>query len=271
MRRRHALAIAALALTGAARGVAAQNGSALGQTVPFPVTPVPFGPGEMMQYRVTWGIFGSVGQGRLEVAGIDSVQGHPTYRLQFKVRGGVLFAKVDDNTQSWLDVGTLASRRFDQDVKEVNYKRHRIIDIFPEEKRWARRNSEETGTLMSATPLDDVSFLYFVRTLPLVVGETYRFDHYWRDRGNPVVVKVLRKDSVKLDGVDIPTIVVQPIIQTRGAFSEGGEAEVHFSDDDRRLIVFLKAGMSIGTLKMYLERYTPGTKLQGPAAPAPGP
>jgi len=76
---------------------------------------------------------------------------------------------------------------------------------------------------------------------------------------------------VTLDGIDVPTIVVQPIIQTRGAFSEGGEAAVHFSDDDRRLIVFLKAGMSIGTLKMYLERFTPGTRLQGsPAAPAPG-
>ena len=84
---------------------------------------------------------------------------------------------------------------------------------------------------------------------------------YWRDRGNPVVVNVLRKDTAQVDGVDIPTIVVQPIIQTRGAFSEDGEAEVHFSDDANRLIVYLKAGMAIGSLKMYLERYTPGTRL----------
>jgi hypothetical protein len=87
-------------------------------------------------------------------------------------------------------------------------------------------------------------------------------NRYWRDRGNPVVVKVLRKDSVKLDGVTVPTIVVQPIIQTKGAFSEDGEAEVHFSDDDRRLIVYLKASMAIGSLRMYLERYTPGTQLR---------
>jgi len=73
-----------------------------------------------------------------------------------------------------------------------------------------------------------------------------------------------------VDGVDVPTIVVQPIIQTKGAFSEDGEAEVHFSDDANRLIVYLRAGMSIGTLKMYLERYTPGTQLAQETAASGG-
>jgi len=36
---------------------------------------------------------------------------------------------------------------------------------------------------------------------------------------------------------------------------------VHFSDDARRLIVHLRAKMSIGTLKMWIENYTPGRKL----------
>jgi hypothetical protein len=140
--------------------------------------------------------------------------------------------------------------------------------MFPEEMRWVKQNSDEEGELMSPEPLDDVSFLYYVRTLPLEVGDTYTFNRYWRDTGNPVVVNVLRKDTTEVDGVDVPTIVVQPIIQTRGAFSEDGEAEVHFSDDANRLIVFLRAGMSIGTLKMYLERYTPGTQLVEDAAVA---
>lgn len=261
MKRSHAALIAALAVFCAASGVAAQFGSALSRPVPYPVADVPFGPGEQLVYRVTWGIFGTVGQGVLEVAGIDTLRGHPSYHLSFKVRGGVLFAKVDDHTQSWLDVATLSSHRFDQNIKEVNYKRHRIIDMHPDEMRWTKQNSDEEGELMSSTPLDDVSFLYYVRTLPLEVGDTYTFNHYWKDTGNPVVVNVLRKDTAEVDGVEVPTIVVQPIIQTRGAFSEDGEAEVHFSDDEQRLIVFLKAGMAIGSLKMYLERYTPGVKL----------
>lgn len=260
MKHSHAALIAVFAVFGAAPGVAAQF-SALSRPVPYPVEDVPFGPGEQLVYRVTWGIFGTVGQGVLEVTGVDTIRGHPSYSLSFKVRGGVLFAKVDDHTQSWLDVATLASHRFDQNIKEVNYKRHRIIDMYPEEMRWAKLNSDEEGELMSPTPLDDLSFMYYVRTLPLRVGDSYTFNNYWKDTGNPVVVNVLRKDTAEVDGVEVPTIVVQPIIQTRGAFSEDGEAEIHFSDDEKRLIVFLRAGMAIGSLKMYLERYTPGTKL----------
>jgi hypothetical protein len=71
---------------------------------------------------------------------------------------------------------------------------------------------------------------------------------------------------------------VQPIVQTDGIFSEGGEAEVHYSDDDRRLVVHLRAKMSIGTLRMWLEDYTPGRKLVSsvrseppPFAPEPAP
>jgi hypothetical protein len=259
---RRATLIAALAVFGVAGSAAAQF-SALGESVPFPVAKVPFGPGEQMVYRVSWGWAGKVGQGVLDVVGIDTIRGRPTYHLRFRVAGNMLFLKVNDNNQSWLDVETLAALRFDQNVHEVRYKAHRIYDFYPEEMRWARQgHPDDTGELLSPEPLDDVSFLYYVRTLPLEVGQTYTFDRYWRDRGNPVVVKVLRKDSAQVDGVYIPTIVVQPIIKTKGAFSEGGEAEVHFSDDDKRLIVYLKASMAIGSLKMYLERYTPGTKLR---------
>ncbi len=271
MKIRRAFLLAALAVFGVAGGAAAQF-SALGETVPFPVARVPFGPGEQLVYKVTWGVFGSVGQGVLEVVGIDTIRGRPTYHFQFRVKGGVMFLGVDDNTQSWLDVENLAALRFDQNVHEVNYKAHRIYNFFPDSMRWSREgHPDDTGELLSAQPLDDVSFLYFVRTLPLEVGGTYTFNRYWRDRGNPVTVKVLRKDSAQVDGVYIPTIVVQPIIKTKGAFSEEGKAEVHFSDDDQRLIVYLKASMKIGSLKMYLERYTPGTKLRyEPARPEEG-
>lgn len=257
-------AVLAMTLLGAvASPAAAQIGSALSRSVDFPVAPVPFGPGEEQNYRVEWGIFGEVGYGRLAVAALDSMHGHPTYRLEFSIKGGVLFAKVDDMNQSWLDVSKLVSRRFDQNTHEVNYKRHRIVDFFPEEGRWDEvTNETKEGDLPTAEPLDDVSFLYYVRTLPLVVGESYTFNRYWKDDGNPVVVNVLRKDSLKIGDDMYRTIVVQPIIQTKGIFSEGGEAEIHFSDDSRRLIVHLRAKMSIGTLKMWLESYTPGRKLR---------
>jgi len=224
---------------------------------------IPFGPGERADYRVSLGIFGTVGKGYMEVVGVEDVDGHDTYHLRMSTKGGVLFAKVNDQLDSWMDVKGLFSRRFTQDQHEVSYKRHRQFDFFPAQMRWEvkdfRSGNTDSGELPVDAPLDDVSFLYFVRTLRLEVGETYVFDRYFKKDGNPVTLRVLRRDTIKVDAGTFPVIVVQPIIKTGGLFGEGGHAEVYFSDDDRRLVVELKSSVPvIGSLNMYLKDYKPG-------------
>jgi hypothetical protein len=55
---------------------------------------------------------------------------------------------------------------------------------------------------------------------------------------------------------------VQPIIRTRGLFGEGGQAEVFFSDDDRRMLVMLRSRVRlIGSLSLHLQEFQPGRPL----------
>lgn len=245
----------------AAHGQLPDDGTAVASAQPA-VAPVPFGPGERLGYKVKLGIFGDVGKGSMEVVGIDTIRGHPTYQLRFDLEGGVLFAKVDDRLQSWLDVSELFARRFEQDQDEVNFERHRIFDFLPEEGKWVRVDSDEEGPLATDEPLDDVSFLYYVRTLPLEVGETYTLNRYYKDDGNPVIIKVLRKEEISVPAGRFNTIVVQPVIKTDGLFGEGGEALVYFTDDDARLLVQMKSKVPvIGDLSLHLESYTPGRRL----------
>ncbi|MDX1675576.1 MAG: DUF3108 domain-containing protein [Longimicrobiales bacterium] len=237
------------------------------------VPPVPFGPGERAEYAVSLGVFGNVGHGAMEVVGIEDVHGHPTYHLRFDLEGRVTFAKVDDTLESWLDVQRLFARRIHKDQHEVNYKTDRWYDFYPEEMVYQRRSSGETGELASPEPLDEVSFLYFVRTLPLEVGETYTFDRYYKESGNPVIIKVLRRETMQgADGREVPLVVVQPIIETSGLFGQGGEAEVYFTDDHRRILVRLTSKVPIiGRLGLTLTGYTPGTRLTSlPASGAAG-
>jgi hypothetical protein len=105
-------------------------------------TPVPFGPGEKLEFKITLGPFGQVGRGSMEIPHIETVNGHPTYDITFQIKGGIAFARVDDRMESWLDVTHLVSRRFYQDQKEIRYERHRKFDFFPEEKRWSRIDNE---------------------------------------------------------------------------------------------------------------------------------
>ena len=234
--------------------------------VPFTVEPVPFGPGELMNYRARWGIFGTVGNGSLEVESVDTVRGEPAYKLAFRMKGKVVAWGMDDVQRSWLDVDNLFAHRFEQKLNQTSYKRDRTLDFLTDEMRWVRQGKEEeNGELATDAPLDDVSFLYFVRTLPLEPGETYTLPRYYKDEGNPVTLKVLRREKIKVPAGEFETVVVRPIIKTRGMFGEDGEAEVWFTDDAERILVKLQAKMGAGpfggTLKLELENFTPGTRL----------
>ncbi len=258
--------------TGGLAGVPVERQPAAADTS-APVTPpaavVPFGPGERATYQIRVGLLGGVGNGTMEVVGVEDVRGHPTYNLRLTMKGGVPFYKVDTRFESWLDIAKLVSRRFEQDQKEGKFKRHRIFEFFPEEQRWERANTDQAGELPTDIPLDDVSFLYFVRTLPLEVGQTYTFPRYFREDGNPVVLKVLRKEKVSVPVGTFETIVVQPIIKTSGLFGDGGRAEVYFTDDDQRILVQMKSKVPVlKSLNLLLESYVPGERVAGAAASA---
>jgi hypothetical protein len=229
---------------------------------------VPFGVGERAQYRVSYGMLGRVGTGSMEVAGVELVNGHPSYHLDFRLQGRVaLVGRVNNQQESWLDVEGVFSRRFRQDIHELNFKRKRERNFFPEQRRWTGYTNEhqESGELPTSQPLDDTAFLYYVRTLPLEVGREYTLDQYWNPEGNPVVIRVLRTERVRVPAGTFDAIVVQPIIKTGGLFSEGGRAEVYFTNDAQRILLRLHARVSIGTLDLQLEEYTPGRPLNAAA------
>ena len=107
-------------------------------------------------------------------------------------------------------------------------------------------------------PLDDTSFLFFLRTIPLEVGQTYEFHRYFQPEGNPVVIKVLRKERIKVPAGWFNTVVVQPMIASPGLFSKKERAEVWISDDNIRMVVQIKSHVTFGSLKLALKKYTPG-------------
>ena len=178
------------------------------------------------------------------------------------IKGGVPFAKVDDLTHSWFDTRTLQSWRFIQDIDEVNYESFRHYEMYPQEREWKRADNDESGTLGSSIPMDDISFVYYIRCLPLEVGKTYTLNRYFKQDGNPVTIQVLRKDRREVPAGEFETIVVKPIIQTDGLFGEGGNAEIHFSDDERRLLVYLRSEIPVvGSITLHLERIQEGLPL----------
>lgn len=212
--------------------------------------PVPFSVGERLRYEVRFGGI-KVGTGAMEVLGIDEIRGREAWHTRFTVKGGIPFYKVNDRMESWIDTQELHSLRFIQDLEEGRRDRERHYEIYPERRVYVERPATEEIESVS-DPLDDGAFLYFVRTIPLEVGQTYTFNNYFRPDRNPVKITVLRRETIEVPAGTFETIVIQPSIKTNGLFSEKGHAEIWLTDDDRRMMVQMKSRLSIGSLNLYL-------------------
>ena len=217
---------------------------------------VPFGVGERFTYDVKLGPF-RAGRGSMEVMSVDTIRGRDAWRAVLRVKGGILGYKADNTMETWMDTATMASLRFTQDFEQTGSDRKKQYEIFPDRAMYQELIKPEQPSV--SDPLDDASFIYFIRTVPLEIGQTYSFDRYFRPNKNPVRIKVLRRETVKVPAGTFQTIVVQPIIKSKGIFSENSKAEIWFSEDANRIMVQLKADLPVGSLNLYLTSARPPT------------
>jgi len=222
--------------------------------------------GERLEYSVTWGA-ARIARSALTVEAVDTIAGIPAYRTSLEMKGGPPFYRIEDRQVSWIRPSPMASLRFDQLLRQGGYRRDRrhVMDL--EASTYTRYDArdgdyvshdKERDVRIPEGALDDVSFLYFVRLSPLRVGQRYEYDLFFKKKGNPVVIEVLRREEIRVPAGTFQTIVVRPIIKTSGLFSEGGQAEIYVTDDERRIPVRIRARMSIGTANLYLTNYEPG-------------
>jgi hypothetical protein len=268
MARRRILAALGLSLLSPGAHLDAQ------QSDPDPRSPraaVPFGVGERLDYEVRFGGI-RVGGGFMEVSKMDSIRGREAWHTSFGIRGGLAFFRVNDRYESWFDTRSLASLRYHQQIDEGSYERESQFEIYPERRVFVDAKGAEQPTVED--PLDDGSFLYFLRTIPLEIGKEYTFNRYFRVDRNPVRIKVLRRDRIPVPAGTFDAIVVQPIINTKGIFSENGRAEVWLSDDEHRIVLQVKSRFSRFSLNLYLKSFRLANRAGAPpetaAKAAPG-
>ncbi len=234
-------------------------------------------PLERAEYDVKVGPFGA-GTGVMEVLGRELIDGHDTYHAVLRIEGGVGPAMVADRFESWIDAAAwndkrnLFSRRFVQDQRELGKVRQRTYELSPERKQYRRVDTGETLPLTAGQPLDDVSMLFFARGLPLKVGDVYTIDRYFKADANPIVLRVVRRETVTVPAGTFETVVVRPTIKTSGLFGEGGEAELYFSDDQHHTLIRMSSKVPIiGSLSLHLRRVDPRATEGGMPPPNPRP
>jgi Protein of unknown function (DUF3108) len=232
---------------------------------------VPFGIGESMVYNVKYGPL-TVGSGRMEVVGIDTVRGRPAWHLRLEVRAGIPGFRVVNVLESWLDVTTLSSLRYRQETNNGGKEERRVAEMFADRNTYQEtdwrvpkggnglQENRKPEAAMSAQPLDQASFLFFARTLALDAGQTYSFSRFYKPPNNPVTLTVLRRESVNVPAGRFGTVVVRPVFKSNGIFGQGGKASVWFTDDDRRMMVKMETQVAFGSITLQLSEFQGGAR-----------
>jgi hypothetical protein len=227
-----------------------------GQTVQEPR--YPFAVGDSLEYSAKLG-FIRLGTGYIQIPGIDTVQGVPNFVFRFALTGGNFLYRLDSVLESRTGVFDLKSRRYESVTDENGTIRKQRYDIYPD-SGFYRQNGEADPKPTTDHPLDDAAFLFFVRTVPLQVGETYRLDYYFRKEKNPLVLRVEKREKMDLpDGTSVDCLVVWPIIGDRGLFAERQQARVWLTDDTRRIPVQITTRYPFGVITLRLLKMKLGT------------
>jgi hypothetical protein len=224
---------------------------------------LPFAPGDQCVYRGS-GVLGRIGTGVMAVEGPEQVEGRSVYLLRFDFRGRVGPATVEDHTRSWFDPAELASLRYTKRERTPISSRAQDVRMDWAARRWSSA-PEGGGAMSTASPLDELSFLYFIRTLPLKDGDVYTLTRHYEARRNPVVVTVLGRGPIRVPAGQFTAIEVLMRVKDPARYGGEGVIQLHLTDDARHVPLRIESAVPrAGRMVLSLESGSGGCNVGRP-------
>jgi hypothetical protein len=216
---------------------------------PTPVAPYPFAVGETLSYDAKLGYF-PIGSATASV-GRAREQGADAFVFAFAGAGGPPGVRVQYELTSWTRSTRFASLRFHRKMVQGNSVEEQRYQIVPDSSRY-RLEGGGQDWMAPRDALDELAFMYYLRTVPLESGRTYTISRYFRTGYNPIMVRVVGRESVTLyDNSSVPCFVLD-------VTSRGTTMRVRLTDDARRLPVQLELPMNFGTVSLELSGVSTG-------------
>jgi hypothetical protein len=227
-----------------------------------------WGFGERLSFEISYG-FITAAESFITISSSPvMMSGRETYELNFEVNsrpGFDVVYKVRDNYKSYIDTRGLFPWKFEQHVREQNFKKDFTAVFNPDSAkvRTTLNNTEVRDFNAPAYVQDIFSALYYVRTLDLRKmgdGEVIAVETFNDDKHFPLSVKIVGRETVDVASGEFKTIIVQPML-TEGFTNKTSDIFVYLSDDDRKIPVKVKMKIVIGSLIAELTEYS---GLRGP-------
>jgi hypothetical protein len=215
---------------------------------------VPFGVGERLVYSVQYGLI-TAGEATLEIRNIATLNGNPCYRIVSDARTNDFFSKfyaVRDRYESCMDTVALYSLRYEKHLREGKFKRDERVDF---DQIGHKAVYKDKVVPIPPMAQDVLSAMYYVRTLPLEVGQSISLANHTDGKNYPLIVKVHARERVKVDAGEFDCFVVEPILRGPGVFTQKGRLTVWVTADEHRIPVLMKSKVVIGHVAAVLKSY----------------
>ena len=214
---------------------------------------LPFMAGEALVYHVRLGKLAS-GSSTMWIDGPVDVRGEPTLHLRSHTEVKVGPFGGSGYTESWLDADRMASLRFEKEERRLLSRHRETVDVFPDEKRWTGADGR-AGTSPTDAPLDELSFIYFLRTLPLAPDTALSFSRHFEAGRNPVVVTIVGRETITVPAGAFATVVVEMRVKDPRHYRGEGLIRIHLTDDACRIPVRIESTIpAVGRTVLTLER-----------------
>ncbi|MBD3167580.1 DUF3108 domain-containing protein [bacterium] len=222
---------------------------------------IPFGVGERLRYHMDFA-FVRAGLSEMMLLGVDSTTSQPAFHFRSRVRstsGIDLVYKVRDVVQSWFDMDSLYSVRFEKDIREGSFRSRKYLD-YNHHTQWASISNEfgpKGVTAIEQWTHNIISALYWVRTQPLEKGKDLRIPLHDIDKQYPMVVRVYGRETVEVPAGRYECWKVEPMVESEGLFKQAGRLWVWLSDDEHRIPVKMNSKIPVGVIEGKLVDYQP--------------
>ncbi len=205
---------------------------------------LPFGDGERLTFLIHTAKFGNVGKAVMTLAGPVDVRGVETSVASFDASAGVAFLKGRDATKSWIDLSRMTALRYQKTERRPFSSARDSVEIYPDLHHWDAIHGD-SGTTVSDAPLDELSFIYFLRTVTLVPDSLYSFDRHYDKRRLGTTVRVVKHETLATPLGPFNTVEYEIHLIDARNYNERDVLFLWISDDRCRLPVRIESFMPV--------------------------
>jgi len=219
-------------------------GVCAGGTIPVEDAALPFAVGEKINYEIHLGNGDKVGTATMWIEGPVDVRGTSTYLLRFDSKVRIAFLSAVSRSSSWFDPVRSSALRFIKHEQNPLTRNDESVDFYPDQKEWKTAKGE-TGESPSNTPLDELSYMYFIRTLAMTPGATYQFDRHFDAARNPTTVNVIRRETIPTPMGELRTVLIEMHVRDPRHYKGDGVIRINLTDDACRLPARIESTMPV--------------------------